>query len=67
MATTTATTTTTTTVLWPFVWDYPGKLVPVKTFTHSLTPILIISHPFLLPPSTTIHSILTVQFTCLTV
>ena len=29
-ATTTTTTTTTTTVLQPFVWDYPGKLVPER-------------------------------------
>jgi len=27
--------TTTTTVLWPFVWVYPGELVPEETFTHS--------------------------------
>jgi len=34
------TTNTTTTVLWPFVRDYTGELVPEETFTHS--PILII-------------------------
>jgi len=28
-------TTTTTTVLRPFVWDYPGELVPEETFTQS--------------------------------
>jgi len=28
---------------------------------------LVINHPYLLPPSTTIHGILPVQFTCLTV
>jgi len=32
--TTTTTTTTTTTVLWPFVRDYPGELVPEETLTH---------------------------------
>jgi len=55
-----------TTVWWPFVWDYPGGPVPEETFTHS--------HPswssdilYQLPPCTTIHSILLVQFTCLTV
>ena len=55
-----------TTVLRPFVWDYPGRPVPEETFTHS--------HPswssdilYHLPPSTTIYSILLVQFTCLTV
>jgi len=26
---------TTTTVLWPFVQDYLGELVPEETFTHS--------------------------------
>ena len=48
------------------VRDYPGRLVPEETFTHS--------HPswspdilYQLPPSTTIHSILFVQFMCLTV
>jgi len=48
------------------VRDYPGRPVPEETFIHS--------HPFWssdilyqLPPSTTIHSILLVQFTCLTV
>jgi len=35
---------TTTTVLWPFVKDYPGELVPGKNI-HLLTPILIINHP----------------------
>jgi len=34
---------------------------------HPLTPILFIRHPYQLPPSTTIYSILLVQFTCLTV
>ena len=52
--------------LKPFVWDYPGVLVPEETFTHS--------HPswssnilYQFPPSITIHSILFVPFTCLTV
>ena len=34
---------------------------------HPLTPILIIGHPLSTSPFTTIHSILCVQFTCLTV
>ena len=49
-----------------FVRDYPGRPVPEETFTHS--------HPFWssdiiyqLLPSTTIYSILPIQFTCLTV
>jgi len=52
--------------LWPFVWDYPSEPVPEETFTHSyLSWLSIILYQ--LPPSTTIHSILPVQFTCLTV
>ena len=57
---------TDTTVYRPFVRDYLGRPVPEETFTHS--------HPswssdilYQLPPFTTIHSILCVQFTCLTV
>jgi len=46
--------------------DYPAKLVPERTLTHShLSWSLIIL--YLLPPSTTNHSILPVQFICLTV
>jgi len=49
-----------------FVWNNPGKSVPEETFTHShLSWSSII--PYLLPPFFTIHSILYVQFTCLTV
>jgi len=46
--------------------DYLGKLVPEETFTHSHSSWSwdII---YQLPPSTTIHSILFVQFMCLTV
>ena len=44
----------------------PDELVPEETFTHShLSWSSII--PYLLPPSITIHGILSVQFTCLTV
>jgi len=57
---------TRTTVQWPLIRVYPGRPVPEETFTHS--------HPsrssdilYQLPPFTTIHSILFVQFTCLTV
>ena len=53
-------------LLWLFVWDYLGEPVPEETFTHS--------HPswssitlYQLSPSTMIHSILPVQFKCLTV
>ena len=47
------------------IQEYPGRPVPKETFTHS--------HPswsshilYKLPPFTMIHSILFVQFTCLT-
>jgi len=59
------TTTTTTTVLRPFVRDYPGEPVPEKTFTHSSTWSSTILYHLL--PSTTIYSILPIQFTCLTI
>jgi len=62
----TITTTITTTVLWPFVRDYPSEPEPEETLTHShlswSSTIL-----YQLSPSTMIHSILTVQCTCLTV
>jgi len=49
-----------------FVWDNLGEPVPEETFTHShLSWSSII--PYLPHPSTTIHGILTVQSTCLTV
>jgi len=49
-----------------FIWDYPGEPVLEEPFTHShLSWSSIIS--YLLPPSFTIHGILLVQFTCLTV
>jgi len=54
----------TTIVLWPFVRDYPGEPVPKETLTHSHLSSIT---PYLLPPSNMIHSILLVQFTCLTV
>jgi len=49
-----------------FVQDNPGEPVPEETFTHlhlSWSSII----PYLLPPSITIHGILSVQFMCLTV
>jgi len=49
-----------------FVWDNPGELVPEETFTHSHVSWSSIA-PYLLHPSTTIHGILPVQSTCLTV
>jgi len=55
---------TTTIVSQPSVWDYLGEPVLEETFTHShLSWSSIIL--YLLPPATTIHSILLVQFTCL--
>ena len=59
------TTTKTTTVLWPFVRDYPGELVPEETLTHP--PSWSSSSLFQLLPSTTIHIILLVQITCLAI
>jgi len=59
------TTTTTTTVLHSSIRDYPGEPVPEETCTHS--PIMILSNLYQLFPSITIHSILPVQFTCLTI
>ena len=56
---------TTTTMLRPLVQNYPGKLVPEETFTHShLSGSSTILYQ--LPPSTVIHSILPIHFTCLT-
>ena len=59
-------TTTATTVLPPFDWDDTGEPVPEETFTNShlswSSTIL-----YKLSLSTTIYSILPVQFTCLTV
>jgi len=49
-----------------FVRDNPVEPVPEETFTHSHLPWSLIV-PYLLPPSTTIHGILPVQSTCLTV
>ena len=59
------TTTTTTTVLRPFVRDYPGEPVPKETLTHP--PSWSSSNLYQLLPSTTIHSILLVQITCLAI
>jgi len=56
--------TTTTTILRPFVWDYLGEPVPEETLTH--TPSWS-SSLYQLLPSTTIHSILPVQITCLAI
>jgi len=49
-----------------FVWDKPGEPIPEETFTHSHLSWSSVT-PYLLPPSITIHGILPVQFTCLTV
>ena len=60
-----ACTTNTRTALWPFVRNYPDEPVPEEISTHSLS----WSSTFLyqLLPSTTIHSMLPAQFTCLSV
>jgi len=52
--------------LWPFIRDYLGEPVPEETFTYLylLWSSIIL---YLLSPSTTIHSILPVQFTYLAV
>jgi len=49
-----------------FVWDNLGELVPEETFTHlhlSWSSVV----PYLHPPSTTMHGILPVQSTHLTI
>jgi len=48
-----------------FSQGYLGEPVPEETFTHSF--ILIIIQPLSLLSSTKIHTILPVQFTCLTI
>jgi len=53
-------------LLRPFVQDYPGEPVPEETSSHlqlSWSPIIL----YVLPPSTTSQSILTLQCTYLTV
>jgi len=62
--------TATTTVLRPSVQDYPGEPVPEETLTHKTHhpdhhPIFICFFPSM--ASTTIHSILPVQITCLAI
>jgi len=52
-------------VLWPFVRNYPGEPAPEETFTHS--PSWSLSNLYQLLPSTTIHSILSVQTACLAI
>ena len=57
--------TTTITILWPFVRDYLGELVPEETFSNShLSWSSTMSYQ--LPQFITIHSILPIQFMCLT-
>ena len=58
-------TTTTATVLGPFVRDYPGEPVPEEKNTHP--PSWSSSNLYQFLPSTTIHSILPIQITCLTI
>jgi len=58
-------TTTTTSVLRPFVRDYPSEPVPEETLTHP--PSWSSSNLYQLLLSTTIHSILLVQITCLAI
>ena len=59
--------TTTTTVLQPFVRDYPGEPVPEETLTHPPSWSSSNLYLYQLLPSTTIHSILLVQITCLAI
>jgi len=47
-----------------FIRDNPGELVPEETNIHPLTLIVVINHPYLLSPSTTIHGILPIQSMC---
>ena len=56
---------TTTTVLQPFVHDYPGEPVPEETLAHPSSRSS--SNLYQLLSSTTIHSILPVQITCLVI
>jgi len=56
---------TTTIVLRQFVRDYPGEPVPQETLTHP--PSWSSSNLYQLLPSTTFHSILPVQITCLAI
>jgi len=54
------------TILWSFVRDHLGEPIPKETFIHShlsWSPIIF----YQLLPSTMIHSILPIQFMCLTV
>ena len=57
-----------TTVLWLFGFC-PGQpgWASTRRNIHPLTLIVVINHPYLLPPSTTIHGILPIQSTCFTV
>jgi len=55
----------TTILLRPFVREYPGELVPEETFTHPSS--WSSSSLYQLLPSTTIHSIVRVQITCLAI
>ena len=57
--------TTTTIILRSFVRDYPGEPVPEETLTYP--PSWSSSNLYQLLPSTTIHSILPVQITCLAI
>jgi len=61
-------TTTTTTILRlsGFCLGQP-RWAGARRNIHPLTPIVVINHPCLLPPSITIHGILPIKFTCLTV
>ena len=62
---TTTTSTSTTTVLRPFVRDNPGEPVPEETFIHP--PSWSSSNLYQLLASTTIHNIIPIQFTRLTI
>ena len=57
-----------TTVLWLFEFC-PGqpRWAGTRRNIHPLTLIVVINHPYLLPPFTTIHGILPIQSMCFTV
>jgi len=53
------------TALW--ILSGPTRVSRYHKILHPLTSTVVINHPYLLPPSITIHGILSVQLTCLTV
>ena len=57
-----------TTILWLYGFcSGQPRWAGTRRKIHPLTIIVVINHPYLLPPSTTIRGILPIQSTCLTV